>query len=177
MKKPILHLAIISFIILLSFQVNAQNDFRYFASIGIANSALEMKGHGIHLDLSTDYPLTNHLYLDGQISYNYVHLENNWHNAEIKNRGFNLLLGAKLYATKPHRKVRPYVNLLGGPALSKEKSDNFDLGRDFHWGYSVGIFAEFQEKITFGLGLESRDVLFYKLRIKLPSKIKVIIED
>lgn len=39
---------------------------------------------------------------------------------------------------------------------------------DFHWGYSAGIFAEFQEKITFGLGLESRDVLFYKLRIKLP---------
>lgn len=147
---------LLSCLILLSnMELKAQKgDFLIMPSIGLTTPILD-DGLGVHLGVNPYYSINNWLSIEGQISYSYVNGSAFISGKSEAYHTINTLAGGRFYVIPIEKPVRIYANtLLGFSYFSEVSSDNVaDNYSDL--GFSLGAFAEFQRKFTFGLSFES----------------------
>jgi hypothetical protein len=167
--KPFLSTVVI-FTLLTGSNLNAQgNSFFLIANSGISTPLLE-EGIGFHIGLTSSYSLTQHLAVEGQVSY----VRTNIKSAFISGRSgiantCNLLAGARLYFNSEDKKVRPCINLLLGGMYNDEEKEGLDLDPEFGVGLSLGTFVEIN-KLILGVSFDTPGNIIFKVGYRFSFK-------
>lgn len=144
--------SILFFLILFtsSLSTTAQKgDFSISASIGLNFPILD-NGVGFFIGVNPAYCLSNNFALESQFSFATVPGGEGFLTGEPEPQSnFNFLLGGRYYILSEEKKVRPYINFLGGGMFNTD-ADYVEL----IVGFSTGAFVEIKQLI-FGISAES----------------------
>ncbi len=169
LEKPFPGIIII-LILLTGSDLNAQNNsFAFSPNTGVSTPLLE-EGIGFHIGLNPTYSLTQHLALEGQVSYVHTNIKS----AFISGRSgsansFNLLAGARFYLNSEDKKVRPYINLLLGGMYNDEEKEGLNLEPEFGIGLSAGTFVEINKLIA-GISYDTPGNIIFKVGYRFGPK-------
>lgn len=144
---------------------HAQRDDHWHKQghIGLSNSMFDT-GLGLNLAVSIAYEFNPYIYLESQLSYNYVNVWSAFLNgSEFQKHDFNLLLGPRVYVLPQENNTRVYLNLLTGLNYNGiKKPDDLGLPMSMGWGLSFGGYVELQKQYTIGLAFETEGNLALK---------------
>ena len=112
----------------LSAQSQAEQNWHHMATIGYPFGVFDSPNAGIHLGYNPTYRLWSQLSLEGQASVTYGRFKRD--SGTFAQDGGNLLhlnflTGLRLYVLKPDKRVRPYLNYLGGYALISNQAVSY----------------------------------------------------
>lgn len=125
-----------------------QAQVKVAATVGAAIPTLD-NGVGIHLGLNPSVKMTNYFSLEGQVSYIRFEGTKFISGEELNTKSFNALAGGRLYILNKEKSFRPYINLMGGVNSLMEDTTEVDFG------FTAGVYGEFNEKFLVGVAVES----------------------
>lgn len=155
--------SILIFLIFLtsSLNTNAQkSEFSISASIGLNLPILD-NGVGFFVGVNPTFGLSNNFSLEAQVSFASVTSGENFLTGEPEPQSnFNALMGGRLYILSLERRVRPYINLLGGGMYNTD-ADYIEV----IFGFSSGVFVDIKQ-FMFGISAESPGNIIFKAGCK-----------
>jgi hypothetical protein len=153
---------IFALLLFLSITSQAQDrPFTFSTTVGVTMPILD-NGLGFHLGINPAYPVSEHFYVEGQLSYLYTRVGASFLSGEQANiHAFNALAGGRLYLNKEMQTNRFYLNLLLGGNFQQERKDSETSGHDFGPGFSAGSFLQ-REAFLLGLSYDTPQNLVLK---------------
>lgn len=139
-----------------------KGNFSTLLTGGVATPILD-NGIGYHIGLNPCWSLSNHISIEGQLSYAAVEIDGAFiSGAQGTVKTFNALAGGRLYILSPEKNVRPYINLLLGGMLSDDQSENTtNRNPEFGVGLSTGAFLEIKRFVV-GVSFDTPSNLILK---------------
>ena len=137
-----------------------KGDLSISASLGLNFPILD-NGVGFFVGVNPTYGLSNNFALETQFSFGFVPGGEDFLTGEPEpQNNFNALLGGRLYILSDEKKVRPYINLLGGGMYNAD-ADYIEV----ILGFSTGAFVEIKQ-FMFGISAESPGNIILKAGFK-----------
>jgi len=144
-----------------------ESNFSNTLTLGVGTQLSE-KGVGWHIGYNPSFSLSKYFALEGQLSYANMSLKSPYTPSQsAQYQSVNALIGGRFYFTSPHKKVRPYVNLLLGGAyehisVSQLNTNLNSIYSDVNLGYSVGAFVDIN-RFTLGVSYDAPKNALFKI--------------
>lgn len=119
-------------------------------------------GLGLHVGLNPAWGISEHFYLEGQLSYLYTRVGASFLSGEKSNsHAFNALVGGRLYLNAANQENRFYLNWLLGGNYQREIEDSGSATDQFGLGFSGGGYWQ-RKAFLLGLSYDTPQNLVLK---------------